>query len=335
MLATHLSKLLPALSIAVTVTFAAGCQAAGGGDSSDAGPGPESAVPGISLMTKMAGLWAGPAAVTPLGPIPIMNMDFRAVNPHVLFGRVDLDAGNNLRFEFDLEAVGSAAGAPGKPEEPALVFRNGGYFLGILRDSRTRLVEYDPAGPSYHFCALQGGCDYIDARFGFTDERHLTLDVKVRGTQHVLWSPERKETRTLPAPFPTDASPQGSGDAPFPPIPRLMATVSWDKPLPMDSDVLVVMSATDCNYLMPANLGCTISRSLFGPATAGATSASLVFDQIHAGTYKATAILDRHGTLKQRLFPQSGDGISIPNQTVVVAASGESTASVPIVLPVP
>lgn len=330
MFATNLYKMLSSLVILIPMTV--GCQAAGGADRSDASLGQEGGVAGVSLMTKLAGLWTGSAAVTPLGPIPIMNMDFRAVNPRVLFGRVDLDDGNNLRFEFAIEAVGEAVG---QAKAPVLVFRNGGYFMGILRDSRTRLIEYNAAGPSYRFCGLQGGCDYIDARFSFTDERHLTLDVKVRGTQHVLWSPQQKETRTLPAPFPADESPQGAGDAPFPPIPRLTATVSWDKPLPMDSDVLMVLSATDCNYLMPASLGCTISRSLFAHAAAGALSASLVFDQIHAGTYKATAILDRHGTLKQRLFPQSGDGISIPNQAVVVAASGESSASVPIVLPVP
>ena len=61
----------------------------------------------------------------------------------------------------------------------------------------------------------------------------------------------------------------------------------------------------------------------------------LTFDQIHAGSYKATAILDRHGTLKQRLYPQSGDGLSLPNHDVSVAASGDSTAAVPIALTVP
>ena len=317
-----LFKLLPTLALPVAIA----CQTAGPADSADASAGPQSSVPGLSLMSALAGLWAGPANTTPLGPIPIMNMDLRPANPHHLFGRVDLDGDNNLRFDLAIEAPA---------QSPVLVFRNGGYFRGILRDSRTQLIEYKKEGPSYRFCGLTLGCDYLDARFSFTDASHLTLDVKVRGQQHILWTPERKETRTLPTPFPQDETSQGSGDAPFPALPRLLATVSWDKPLPSEADVLMILSTTSCSYLTPANLGCTVSRSLFGHAPAGAKSVSLTFDQIHAGSYKTTAILDRHGTLKQRLFPQSGDGITVPNQGVEVAARGDSTAAVPILLTVP
>ncbi len=320
---------LPRL-LALALPIALGCQSGSPSDSADAGAGPPSAVPGLSLMTELSGLWAGPATTTPLGPIPIMNMDLRAASGSHLFGRVDLDGDNNLRFDLSIEAPAEAPA-----QSPVLIFRNGGYFLGILRDSRTQLVEYKKEGPSYRFCGLKLGCDYLDARFTFSDASHLTLDVKVRGQQHILWTPERKETRELPTPFPPDQRPQGTGDAPFPTLPRLLATVSWDKPLPNEADVLMILSTTACSYLTPANLGCTVSRSLFGHAPVGATSVSLTFDQIHAGSYKATAILDRHGTLKQRLFPQSGDGLTLPNQGVVIAASGDSTAAVPILLTIP
>lgn len=284
-------------------------------------------VAGVALLTQMAGLWAGPATTTPLGPIPIMNMDFRAANPHVLFGRVDLNDDNSLRFDFSIEAPNQA---------PVLIFRNGGYFLGLLRDSRTQLVEVQAApSPSYRFCALQGGCDYIDARFTFSDATHLTLDVKVLKMQHVLWYPVRKEARSLPTPFPADEQPQGNGDAPFPTLPQLQLTVTWPKPLPSAADILVVLSTTPCDYLTPANLGCTASRSLFGTGAAGAVSAELLFDQIHPGPYLAVAILDRTGSLKGTELPVSGDGISLPNQGLTIAPSGttQATLAIPLVVP--
>jgi hypothetical protein len=259
-----------------------------------------------------------------------MSMDLRAADPHVLFGRTDLDEKNNLRFAFSIEAPDA---------QPVLVFRNGGLFAGILRDSRTQLIELDGStgaeSRSYRFCAQRGGCDYIDARFGFSDATHLALDVKVKNQQHLFFSAVRKESRILPEPFPVDDAPQGGGDAPFPPMPRLLVTVTWDKPLPKSSDILVVLSTTACNYLMPADLGCTVSRSLFAQGAAGDTSAVLVFEQIHSGSYKATAILDRSGQLRQRLVPRSGDGVSLPNQDITVETEGDSRAAVPIVLLIP
>src|SRR5688500_18050909 len=47
-------------------------------------------VRGLSLFTRLPGLWAGSANATPLGDFPRMIFDLRAASDHVLFGRVDL-----------------------------------------------------------------------------------------------------------------------------------------------------------------------------------------------------------------------------------------------------
>lgn len=321
---THSLRPACALSV-VLLAGAAACQ-----DSTAHDPGstsvdlasPATGVQGVGLMARLGGLWSGAATQTPLGSFPLVNMDLRAVGARLLFGRVDLDAGNNLRFGLEIE----------EHDGPVLTFRNGGYFLNILRDSRTRLIE-TTEGTSWRFCSIDQtpgagdrGCGYIDARFTFADETHLRLDVKVRGRQHLLWDAERKERRELPAPFPMDEAPQ-PGDAPFPDMPRLRFDVSWDGALASDADVWVILTQSDCNFLNPGALGCTVSRSLLKAAPAGSTSAQLLFDQIHSGTYKATAILDRNRTLKTRLFPDSGDSVSLPNQPVTVSPTKESTAS--------
>ncbi len=273
-------------------------------------------VVGLELMGKLAGLWTGPATMTPLGDFPIMNMDFRAASGHVLFGRVDLDAANNLRFAFEVEDHGAG---------PQLVYRNGGYFLGILRDSRALLESFD--GTTWRFCSAAQGCGYIDARFTFPAEDHVVLDVDVKGQQHLTWDAKRSEPRALPEPFPSDLVPDAS-DAPFPTMPTLKVDVTWSEPLPQDGEVWVILATKPCDV----QLGCVHSRSLRAAATAGAVSATLLFDQIHPGAYKMTALLDRNGNLAETLFPDMGDGLSLPNQAVQVAPSGESTAKAAIVV---
>ncbi len=274
---------------------------------------------GLDLMTRLAGLWSGPATMTPLGTFEPMNMDLRPADGHVLFSRADLDAQNSLRFAFMIESFGG---------EDVLVYRNGGYFLGILRDSRTTLVEHTPVDAqgrgSWRFCALDGGCDYIDALFELDGPDQLVFDVKVKGNQHVYWLAERLETRELPDPFPVDESSQGNGDAPFPPMPLLRATVSWQDPLAEPADVWVFLSTENC----PLMGLCDFSRSIFATAETGATEVELVFDQIHAGAYKANAVLDRDQNLQSSLFPGSGDAVSIPNQSLTVEPSGESTVEI-------
>lgn len=274
-------------------------------------------VVGLDLMTRLAGLWSGPATMTPLGTFEPMNMDMRAADGHVLFSRADLDAANSLRFAFSIETVAG---------EDVLIYRNGGYFQGVLRDSRTALVEHVPVDAqgvgSWRFCSITAqGCDYIDARFEFDGPDALVFDVKVEGQQHVYWLADRLETRALPEPFPADQSSQGSGDAPFPTLPTLRTTVSWQDPLTEPADVWVFLSVYDC----PLMGLCDFSRSLRGTAEAGATSIELVHDQIHAGAYQGNAVLDRDRNLESTLFPGNGDAVTLPNQAVEIAAVGESS----------
>ena len=281
-------------------------------DSSGDGDGDPGEIAGLELMTALAGLWSGPATMTPLGTFEPMHMDLRPLGEHALFSRADLDAENSLRFMFWIETIAG---------QDQLVYRNGGYFLGLLRDSRTTLVEHTDS--SWRFCAVDGGCEYIDATWELQSPTELVLDVKVKGMQHVLWIADRVEARELPSPFPADASSQGAGDAPFPTMPSLTATVSWTDPLTEPADVYVLLSAQDC----PLMGFCNFSRSIRGTAEAGATSLELVVDQVHAGSYKANAIVDRDQNLETSLFPGAGDAVSLPNQPVTIAAEGESTTS--------
>lgn len=296
----------------------------GDGDPGDGdGDGDPGELVGLDLMTRLAGLWTGPATMTPLGTFEPMNMDLRPADDHVLFSRADLDADNSLRFAFSIETIAG---------QDRLIYRNGGYFMGLLRDSRTIVeshtpVDQDGAG-SWRFCAVDGGCEYIDATFEFQSETELVFDVKVQGQQHVYWLAERVEARELPEPFPADESSQGNGDAPFPPMPTLVVDVSWQDPLAEPADVWVLLSTQDC----PLMGFCDFSRSLVGTAEAGATSLELTIDQVHAGGYKANAILDRDRNLGETLFPGAGDAVSLPNQSVEIGAEGTSMAAVSILV---
>jgi hypothetical protein len=272
---------------------------------------------GLELLPRLAGLWSGPVTMTPLGTFSLMNVDIRAASGAVLFGRVDLDEANSLRFAFEVEAPGS---------EPTLVYRNGGYFLGLLRDSRTKLIEHDAAAGSWRFCSTgPQGCDYIDARWNFKDADALIFDVKVKGQQHVYWDATRKDTRALPEPFPADLTPQAD-DAPFPPMPTLKIDVGWAGELAVDGAVWVILSTMDCDL----QFTCTHSRSLTKGAAAGSTAQTLTIDQIHPGAYKLNVILDRNGNLADTLYPDKGDGIGGINQAVTVAPSGETTVKATI-----
>jgi len=274
-------------------------------------------VGGLDLLPRFVGLWSGPATMTPLGTFPQMNMDVRAASANVLFSRVDLDEDNSLRFAFEVEAPDGA---------PTLVYRNGGYFLGLLRDSRAALVE--ETDNSWRFCSTSAqGCDYIDATFTFSGETELIFDVKVKGAQHVYWDAQRKEERALAEPFPADLTPQAS-DAPFPAMPTLVVDVTWPEPLMVDGEVWVILSTTNCDL----QLSCTASRSLRKVTLMDDTKATLTIDQIHAGDYKLNAILDRNGNFATTQFPDTGDGIGQLNKAITVAAEGESQASTAIIV---
>lgn len=260
--------------------------------------GPSEADPAV-FFAAIAGLWVAPVTSwTSAGSFPTMNMDVRAASEDVLFSRVDLDADNSVRFAFALEEHDGQA---------QLAYRNGGEFLGIPRDSRTILHETD--GQVWRFCALAGGCGYIDARFDLSQTDTLRLDVDVLGMRHIEWIATRREARALGGAFPTPAT--QPGDAPFPPMPQLLVEASWDEPLAAPADVWVVLSTTPCGIDPLAN--CVPSRFMRAEAEAGATGVALTIDQIHPGAYRANAVLDRNQNMAAGiLLPDSGDGVSWP-----------------------
>ncbi len=273
----------------------------------------------MQLLTELGGLWSGSAAQTPLGTIPLMNMDLRASDPRTLFGRVDLDAENSLRFAFAVETHEGV---------DVLVFRNGGYFSGVLRDSRSALIDYDPLTHSWHFCDVNGGCEYVDARFELAEEDNLVLDVKVKGEQHLYWDATRVETRDLPEPFPVDDAPVGVGDQDFPEMPTLKVDVQWLAGLEVAGEVWVIVSSGPCDLQKT----CYHSRSLRAQAAVGATDASVLFEQMHAGSYRLNVVLDRNGNMGETGYPDAGDGVSLPNASITVAVAGETSASAMILV---
>ncbi len=286
---------------------------------SESSTGDQGTPAGLELMQRLAGLWTGPATMTPLGTFAKMNMDLRAASGQVLFSRADLDEMNSLRFAFEIEAPDG---------ESTLVYRNGGYFLGILRDSRTKLVEHDAKAATYRFCSTSTqGCDYIDARWTFSAADALVFDVKVKGKQHVYWDAKRVEQRALPEIFPSSHDPLAS-DADFPPMPSLRVDVSWADPLAVDGAVWIILTTMDCDL----QLKCVHSRSLTKGAAAGSKSVSLTLDQVHPGAYKLNAILDRNGNLATTLYPDKGDGIGGLNQAVEIATTGETAIKTSIAI---
>jgi hypothetical protein len=289
-------------------------------DSSDSTTGDEPLDPEHAFLQRLPGLWTAPVtSSTSAGSFGIMSMDIRSVDGRVLFSRVDLDSDNSLRFAFAREAHDG---------NDVLVFRNGGEFKGLLRDTRTALHEVDAEAGTFRFCAIAGGCGYVDALFTFTDDDRLDLDVDVLGMMHIHWGAQRTETRELPEPFPSDDTPL-PGDAPFLEMPQLRTTVQWSTPLSEPTDVWIILSTTACGF---APGSCTPSRFLKTRAEAGTTSAELTLEQLHPGTYRLNAMLDRNGNLAGTLFPDTGDGIAVPNAEIEVAPEGESEATATIVL---
>ena len=286
-------------------------------DSTGEPPGDDAA---IAFLNALPGLWIAPVtSMTSVGDFPIMAMDIRAADDRTLFSRVDLDGGNNLRFAFAIEEHDG---------EPVLVFRNGGYFLGILRDTRTTLVEHDPEARTWRFCAVGGGCAYVDALFTLESPERLVLTANVLGRPHMHWEGELREERPLDGQFPYDPAP-GAADDPFPAMPSLRVTLTWTTPTTEGVAGWVVLTRTDCSLVRGS---CQPSRFFRAVVEAGATSAELLLDQIHAGDYQANAFLDNNGNLAGTLFPDSGDLVSIPNQDVEVAPAGESTAAIALLV---
>lgn len=258
-------------------------------------PGSDSA----EFFEAIVGLWVAPVTSwTSAGSFPTMNMDVRAASDNVLFSRVDLDSNNSLRFAFQLEEHDG---------QTQLVFRNGGDFLGIPRDSKAVLEER--TGDTWRFCALSAGCGYIDASFAFESSERLRLDVDVMGMRHIEWIATRRETRSLDGAFPTP-TPEAS-DAPFPPMPQLEVQAQWNVPLEQDADIWLILTGTECGINPVAN--CVPSRYMLAEAPAGSTSVTLTIEQIHPGQYSANAVLDRNQNISAGvLLPDAGDAVSFP-----------------------
>ncbi len=289
---------------------------------SDGGPGLDAGLDDDSLMRRLPGLWVGPATMTPLGNFATMNVDFRAVGGRELFGRVDLDDGNALRFGFTHESVNGVR---------SLTYRNGGYFGGVLRDMRADLREVTP--DSYRFCHVDRGCSYLDARYQFAtgDETRFVLDVKVKGQPHLFWQAHRVETRDAGSPFPEGGVWAGSLSDPFPPMGSLDVTVSWATPLASASDVWLALSHTACGV----TFACTPSRTLTTRAQVGATSVTLHLDQLHAGAYFANAVIDLNGNIRTLLRPDTGDRIAPLDTAVSVPGVGAASMALQALYPVP
>lgn len=316
------------------MTTDGGTSDGGGVIAPDAGPR------GGGFFSRAVGLWSGPADQTPLGRFPVMAMDLRAADARWLVGRTDLDADNSLRFGFSFEASDGGT---------LLSFRNGGAFGGVVRDTDTLLVDANEAASTYRFCApesgcffsvdggclpVAGGCSFVEATFTFTAPDRLSLDARVMGHEHLLWTATRQEPRDLPAPFPSDATPV-TANAPWPALGQLAATVTWSQPLTQATDVWIILSTTACASLTSPAFTCHPSRSISGRAATGATSITLSFEQLHPGAYNAVALVDTAGTFKATLSPTHGDGLSNPGATVNVPATGQGTTTLPVVYSIP
>jgi hypothetical protein len=294
----------------------ADCEAPPGdsGPSSDEGPDLED---GRLLVTQLSGLWSGPARQTVLGDFPLMNMDLRAVGDDAVFGRVDLDADNNLRFAFVVEDHG---------EGPELVYRNGGYFQGILRDSRARLISADPATGTWRFCSIPQGCGYIDALFEL-DGDALIVDVDVRGQKHMVWDAARLEERDAPVNL-LAAESAGAPDQAFPTLGEATLNLSWSAGVTDGAQVLVGLSTEQCP-LNPTS-PCDTSRWYVVDLDAGLTEASAPIEQLHEGRYYLNAVLDLGGDG----LPSVSDYVSLPNQVLDVQTGNEATASLSLTIPI-
>lgn len=299
---------------------AGGAGGGGGGGSSQQDAGRGNPVPGVELMTRFAGLWSGPATQTPLGSFPTMNVDMRNATPEFLYGRTDLDAQNSLRFGFAIETYDGGN---------VLAYRNGGFFQGVLRDTRTKLIASDADAGTYQFCEVNQGCGYLSALLTFTSPTALIFDVKVRNAQHVYWMPTRVETRTVPTEFPATFHSTGNGANPWPALPALAVTVNWQTALAAPADVWIILTSTTC----APTFGCRVSRSLRTNALAGATTAQLTVSDMHGGPYFLSAIVDRNNDFSATLRPNTGDLLAVDVPVTVAAPTTSVTASATYTVP--
>lgn len=171
-------------------------------------------VAGVELMRRIVGTWTGTNSNTPIGFDFPMTVDFAPYGDSMVFGKFNIDAQNNVLWGFNIENYGGV---------DVLAYRNGGYLGGLLRDSRTQLVEHDSELGFYRFCAVKemgvavDGCNYIDARYTFSAPDKMLFEVSTRsGQAHVHWEATRTAEHPLPDAFPASMESQGDGSAPWP-----------------------------------------------------------------------------------------------------------------------
>jgi hypothetical protein len=172
-------------------------------------------IAGIEFFHRIVGKWTGNNNASRPTPITFpMTVDMVAVGESLIFGEYEVDAQNNVLWGFNIETYDG---------EDVLSYRNGGYLLGLLRDTRAKLVEHDEARGYYRFCAVKehggpvDGCNYVDARYTFVSDDEMIFEVTTRsGQPHVRWEARRVEKHELPTPFPATIASQGQGEAPWP-----------------------------------------------------------------------------------------------------------------------
>lgn len=282
---------------------------------SDAGEvvdsGVDAGLLGLEFLSKLQGLWSGPATMTRLGDFPVMAFDLRAVDGQFVFGQADLDSANTLRFGFSVETYEG---------EDVVAFRNGGYFQGVLRDTRTRLVASD--GGTYQFCFVgPAGCGYLDARFTFGDAR-LVMDTTVRGQPHLHWEAQRQEPRDAGVAFPLEVVSRGDGGAPWPELASVRVDVTFGANTAAPADVWMILTTTNC---FPT-FACRPSRAVRVSVPAGSGMATLTLPNVHAGEYKVAVVVDLDRNFASVRAPTSGDRLAV-DQPLVVGTSGEATLS--------
>ncbi len=290
-----------------------------GGGGAGGGTGAPDAGPSLELLAKLAGLWSGPATMTPLGTFPLMTFDLRPVDSQFVFGQTELDAADTLRFGFSVETYGG---------RDVLAYRNGGYFQGVLRDSRTQLVEAD--GGTWRFCSvLDAGCSYLDARWTVNGDS-LVLNTKVRGAQHLVWNAQRVETRPVGPEFPSDARSRGDGSAPWPTLATVQVNATFGATTAGPADVWLLLTTTAC---FPS-FSCHASRSVMVGVDGGVGQAALSLPSVHAGAYKVSVVLDRDRNFGSLLAPSSGDRVAV-DQDLLVGDAGVATVNVTTAYQVP
>jgi hypothetical protein len=189
----------------------------------------------------------------------------------------------------------------------AIRLENGGLFAGSFRSDGCHAVEASP--DRCRFCADDGGCAHIDARFDVLAADALTLTITITivvdGQPHVTWQADRVEPR------PAASLVDSNGAAPTLPSMQVNATFQA-----AGADAWLVLTATPCGF----TFSCSPSRSFRQQLTAGAVSTSFTMQEVHPGDSFAVLIVDNNGNFATAPFPDGSDRVVVPDQAVTIGA---------------